>query len=212
MKVFLNNDQLDPDVADALYELSNVGIGKATNALGKMISERITIQTPKITPTKTDVTKLIEQYKGKLAMGVLMRLAENLSGAVLIVVEREFMTELVNRLTGGSYSEEQLLSDEDCRSVVQEVTNIMAASYMSAIGAYTGLRIFLTPVMVGVEKLEDLIAYPVEKMSLDPKNCICIDTRFMVQDSHDIPHTSEGNIIVFPDDASINTLMKALMG
>lgn len=212
MKVFLNNDQLDPDVADALYELSNVGIGKATNALGKMISERITIQTPKITPTKTDVTKLIEQYKGKLAMGVLMRLAENLSGAVLIVVEREFMTELVNRLTGGSYSEEQLLSDEDCRSVVQEVTNIMAASYMSAIGAYTGLRIFLTPVMVGVEKLEDLIAFPVEKMSLDPKNCICIDTRFMVQDSHDIPHTSEGNIIVFPDDASINTLMKALMG
>lgn len=211
MKLFQNDNQLDPDVADALSELSNVGMGKATNALGKMMGKRITIQTPVITPTKTDIKKLVEKFQGKLSMGIVMRLGDNLRGVVLIIIDQKFMHDLVDTLTGVPYTDQQMLEDEDSLSVIKEVANIMAASFMTAISSYTGLRIYLTPVMVGVDIVEDLISYPVEKMYVNPQNCICIDTSFMVQGKKVEPHKCQGNIVIFPDDASLEVLVGKLI-
>ncbi len=214
MELFQNNKDLNPDVADALYELSNVGVGKATNALGKMTGERITIQTPVISPAKMDIKNLIGSYRGRISMGIVMRMGPKLGGAVLIIIDQKFMRELVCKLTGKKYTDQQLMKDEDSLSVIKEVSNIMASSFMTAISSYTGLRIFLTPVMVGVEQVGDLIAYPVEKMDLNPQNCICINTSFSVQGKGkgaQAAHKCQGNIVIFPDDKSIQTMVDALL-
>jgi chemotaxis protein CheC len=212
MKPFQKDNQLNPDVADALYELSNVGIGKATTALSKMIDERITIQTPVIMPTKTDIRKLVKSYHGKLSMGIVMRLGENLGGVVLVLIDQKFMKDLVNKLTGTQYTDEQMLKNEESLSAIKEVANIMAASYMTAISSYTGLRIYLTPVMVGVDIVDALIAYPIEKMYVNPKNCICINTSFMVQGKETKnTFTCQGNIVIFPDDSSLQVLVDSMM-
>ena len=104
-----------------------------------------------------------------------------------------------------------MLEEEESLSVIKEVANIMGASFMTAISSYTGLRIYLTPVLVGVENVNDLVAYPVEKLSLDPQNCICINTSFTVQGEGVEAHACQGNVVIFPDDKSIQTMVAGLL-
>ncbi len=203
--------QLDPDVEDALYELGNVGMGQATSALGNMIGGRITITTPKVNPVQTDLTKLVANYEDKVSLGILMSLDQKLHGMMLIIIDRQFMTNLVLKLTGEGCPEEKLLEDDFCRSVIQEVANIMASSYMSALGAYTGLRVYLSPVVAGVDAVDKLVEYPVQKMSLDPKNCFCVDTSFTVRYEQDPESVYQGSIVLFPDDESIDVLTSAML-
>lgn len=201
--------QYDQDEADALCELCNVGIGKATNALGKMINERITIQTPKLFEVSKNASDIMKDYNDKVAMGIIMKLKSTLGGAVLIIIAEKFISQLIETLTGVM---EKDAPKEDYMSVVQEVANVMSASYMTAIGSYTGLRIYLTPVKAGLEKVSDLVMYPVEKMSLDIDASICIGTSFVVQGADSKPENCDGYIIIFPDDKSIDILMKAMLG
>lgn len=210
MKAFDPKKGIDPALADALYELGNVGVGKATSALGKMTGQRVTIGVPKILAASSDIEELSGVDPDTVIMGILMRLEKNLGGAVMILVDNVFMSNLVYKLTGKHYPDEELLEDEDSLSAIQEVANIMAASYMTAIGAYTGLRIYLTPVMVGIDMAAALLAYPIAELCLSNDEVICIDVSFHMSGDDDLTGECDGRIVMLPDVQSLQLLADGL--
>lgn len=210
MRRISSDGKLDPEVADTLYELGNVGVGKATSALGNMMGQRITIETPQVFSVSSDMGTIAGLAPDTIVMGIMMRLAENLGGVVMILLNKDFMTDLVYKLSGVHYSDDELIEDENSLSVIQEVANIMAASYMNAIGAYAGIRFYLTPVMVGVDMVQALISYPIAQMSLSEENIICIDTSFNVKEGESLIENCDGRIIMLPDDNSLRIIMEAL--
>lgn len=87
MKLFRNKNTIDNDVADALSELSNVGVGKATGTLGSLIGERITLGTPRILPVNAGLDTIAGSDADKLAVGIIMRLTQSLGGIVLVLLD-----------------------------------------------------------------------------------------------------------------------------
>ncbi len=210
MKLFDQEGILDADVMDALYELGNVGVGMASVALGKILGMRVSIDPPKVQPAGADISALIPDEPDKVAVGILMSMENTLSGAVLFLVEKEFITQAVAKMTGTLYDDVSLLEEEESLSAVQELANIMAAAYMKAFGSYSGLRIYLAPVMVGVDMIGALVSYPLAQLSMENGRIICIDTSFSLVGEENQPMQNASHILMLPDESSIEKLMQSL--
>lgn len=211
MKMFHNNRMIDLEAADALGEISNVGFGKVTSTLGGFLGERITLCAPRVLSLRTDLDAVEKGIEiDQVVVGILMRLTKTLNGIVLILVEPSFISDLVEKMTSVRYTGDQLLRDEDSLSAVQELANIMAASYMNAVGSYTRIRIYLTPMMVGMDMAGALISYPLAEMSMNGENVICIDSSFSSYSTGEKSKKQKGRMLILPDEASAQKIIDAL--
>lgn len=210
MVVFNQEGKLHEDVVDALYELGNVGMGMASIALGKILGVRVVIQPPTVMSVDSDVSAVIPDAQDEVAVGILMAMEQTFGGAVLFIVDRIFIEDAVASMTGRHLQGIEMIEDEESLSAVQELANIMAAACMKAIGSYTGVKIFLSPVMVGVDMVGALVAFPVAQLSLKCSKAICVDTRFSLMDAQGNRSADAGRIIMMPDEESVTRLMEAL--
>lgn len=205
---YVFNGKVDPDIADTLYELSNVGVGMASIALGKMLGVSISIGIPSVVPVEVNIDAIVRDDPEKIAIGIIMSLERTLSGAVLFLIDSLFLTELIQKLIGKELFGDELVEDEDSLSAISEVANIMGASYMKAIGSYTGIRIYLSPVMVGVDMIGALISYPIAELGINNADAICVDTSFAVMGEQQ--QKTVGRVIMFPNESSVSQIIEAL--
>ena len=95
-------------------------------------------------------------------------------------------------------------------SALSELANIMAASCMKAIGDYSKIRIFLSPVMIGVDMAGALISFPIAQTELKCEKAVSIDTSFALTNSDGDVVQNVGRVIIMPDEKSVVSLMDAL--
>lgn len=205
---YIQNGEINPDIADALYELGNVGVGMASAALSELLGAGVSIGIPRVAAWSA-IPLIAPDERDDFAVGVLMSLQKTLGGAVLFVIDSGFLTELVRKLTGLERSGFGLVEDEESLSAICEAANIMAASYMKALGAYTGIRIYLSPVMAGADTVEGLIGYAAEQLAeRDAAGSVCVETGFSV--ANGTGGGSAGRVIMFPDESSVEKIVGAL--
>lgn len=209
MKIF-DDEKLNPDVADALYELNNVGAGQASIALSKMMGMSLSIGRPKVMRGKLSELPLTGSDPGKIDMGILMTMEKTFGGVVLFVLDKRFLSDLFLKLTGVRYDADQMLRDEESLSATREIANIIAAAYTKAIGAYTGMRLFLSPAMVGMDQVGSLMSFAASHYNISNDMVICVDTSFCAADAGTEPEAYASRIIMLPDDRSVEEMMIAL--
>lgn len=207
---YIYNGKIDPEIQDALAELGNVGVGLASVALEKMLGTGIAIGIPRVTPAAENIEAIVADDPEKVGIGILMSLESEITGSVLFVIDSEFMSMLVGKLVSKELHGEELVEDIDSLSAIQEIGNIMAASYMKSLGTYTGIDIYLAPVMVGVDMIGALISYPLALLGISSSETVCIDTSFSLMS--DDNRKSVGRVLMFPDENSLNRIIDALNG
>jgi len=193
-----------------LSELGNVGVGKAAKILGDLLGKRVILHTPRVLSLQNNLNLVADIEPERLMVGILMRLTNNLGGMVLILIDVDCVLDMEEKITGVRYTPQQLTEDELALSIVQEMANMMAASYMNAIGEYTGLRIYLTPTMVGVDMAAALLSYPLAEMSMSGENVICIDSCFYAETGKEKAEHHEGRMLILPDEESAHKLIEAM--
>ena len=210
MKLFHDNQEINTDATDELSELGNVGVGKAAKILGDLLGKRVILHTPRVLSLQNNLNLVADIEPERLMVGILMRLTNNLGGMVLILIDVDCVLDMEEKITGVRYTAQQLTEDELALSIVQEMANMMAASYMNAIGEYTGLRIYLTPTMVGVDMAAALLSYPLAEMSMSDENVICIDSCFYAETGKEKAEHHEGRMLILPDEESAHKLIEAM--
>jgi chemotaxis protein CheC len=210
MKLFHDNQEINTDATDVLSELGNVGVGKAAKILGDLLGKRVILHTPRVLSLQNNLNLVADIEPERLMVGILMRLTNNLGGMVLILIDVDCVLDMEEKITGVRYTPQQLTEDELALSIVQEMANMMAASYMNAIGEYTGVRIYLTPTMVGVDMAAALLSYPLAEMSMSGENVICIDSCFYAETGKEKAEHHEGRMLILPDEESAHKLIEAM--
>ena len=210
MKLFHDNQEINTDATDVLSELGNVGVGKAAKILGDLLGKRVILHTPRVLSLQNNLNLVADIEPERLMVGILMRLTNNLGGMVLILIDVDCVLDMEEKITGVRYTPQQLTEDELALSIVQEMANMMSASYMNAIGEYTGLRIYLTPTMVGVDMAAALLSYPLAEMSMSGENVICIDSCFYAETGKEKAEHHEGRMLILPDEESAHKLIEAM--
>ena len=157
--VINNYEDLNEMQLDALCEIGNIGSGNAASSLSNMLGRPVDIAVPSV--KFLDYDTVVNKLGGpeQLLVGLLLSLSGDVTGMIMFLLQKEFAAMVINTLMGTEINENFEI-DEMSGSAIQEVGNIMAASYAGAINALTGLEINISVPSLSVDMAGSILSVP----------------------------------------------------
>ena len=198
-------DKLNDMHIDALREIGNIGSGNAASALSTMLCCPVNISVP--TVQVLDYNDAVEQMGGpeQMIVGSLISLEGDVQGMILFLLQKNFTSMMSKTLLCAEEAPEMESIDEMGYSVIQEVANIMAASYLNAIGSLTGLTIGMSTPSLCIDMLGAILSVPAIYYANISDKIIYIQDEFS---GHDFRAPS--HILLIPDMDSLKNIMGKL--
>ena len=198
-------EDLDEMQLDALREIGNIGSGNAASALSTMLCCPVNISVP--TVQVLDYNDAVEQMGGpeQMIVGSLISLEGDVQGMILFLLQKNFSSMMIKTLLCAEEAPEMESIDEMGYSVIQEVANIMAASYLNAIGSLTGLTIGMSTPSLCIDMLGAILSVPAIYYANISDKIIYIQDEFS---GHDFRAPS--HILLIPDMDSLKNIMGKL--
>ncbi len=155
----VNYEDLNEMQRDALKEIGNIGSGNAASALSSMLGKPVDIAVPSV--KFLDYQTVVSKLGGpeQLLAGLLFSLSGEVTGMIMFLLQKEFANMVVSTLLG-TEAENNISGDEMSESAIREVGNIMAASYVNAINALTGLDINISVPSLAVDMAGSILSVP----------------------------------------------------
>lgn len=210
MNIFDVDGELKESVADVLYELGNVGVGTAIMTIGNIRNLEIKIGTPSVITMKSDIFSEIEYDPDQVMVGVATKMSDTLDGSILFMLSREFVRNTVYQMTDEHYSDQELLENEDSVSALQEMINYMTAGYAKVIGSYLGMPVYISSASVGIDKAQNIIQEVVQNAPGKIDRIACVNTRFTVIGENGTKTDEAGQVLIIPDEVSINKFIEIM--
>jgi len=188
---------------DVLKEIANIGAGNATTALSKMLSTKVDMKVPCI--QFMEFKELAEGIGGaeNLVVGILLTLDTGIEGMMMFVLESDSAEAIVNLLMGKSGKLDEF-SEMDL-SALQEIGNIIAGSYLSAISAFTNMTITASVPYLSIDMAGAILSVPAIEFSKISDKALLIETEFGDKDT-----IINGYFILIPTLDAFTTIFSAL--
>lgn len=198
-----NYDELSDMHIDALREIGNIGSGNAASSLAMMLSDQIDISVPVV--RILDYEQVMEQLGGpeQMIVGLLLCLDGDVNGMIMFLLHQNFANTLLASLIGEADVGGTV--DEMSYSALQEVANIMAASYVNAIADLTGFTINVSVPSMCVDMLGAILSVPAIQYANISDKMIFIEDKFSGENL-DTPN----HILLIPDVESLGKIMDRL--
>jgi chemotaxis protein CheC len=188
---------------DALREIGNIGSGNAASSLAMMLSDQIDISVPVV--RILDYEQVMEQLGGpeQMIVGLLLCLDGDVNGMIMFLLHQNFANTLLASLIGEADVGGTV--DEMSYSALQEVANIMAASYVNAIADLTGFTINVSVPSMCVDMLGAILSVPAIHYANISDKMIFIEDKFHGKDLN-----APNHILLIPDVESLDKIMTSL--
>lgn len=147
---------------DALNELGNIGAGNAATALSQMMNNvtiRLSVTTVRLI-SASEACGYIRDSSPDQMVGVYLDIVGDIRGRMLFLLHRESVDSLVSAMMGGM--DVSMIPDEMKSSAMQEVGNIITASYINSLSTMTGLTIDESVPTVIIDTIEHILAAAIE--------------------------------------------------
>ena len=162
----------------ALREVVNIGVGNAVTSLSKMISKEIKIEVPGL---KVELIEKVPDIAGgadTIVSGVIMHVTGDVQGYIMMMLPREATETICKIIT--NEDDVDIMSPLN-QSLIEEVGNILAGSYVSSLSNFLGLDIKLSPPMQTFDMLGAIIDHILIEMSEKAEHALIFDTLFMIE-------------------------------
>ena len=188
---------------DALREIGNIGSGNAASSLAMMLSDQIDISVPVV--RILDYEQVMDELGGpeQMIVGLLLCLDGDVNGMIMFLLHQNFANTLLASLIGEADVGGTV--DEMSYSALQEVANIMAASYVNAIADLTGFTINVSVPSMCVDMLGAILSVPAIHYANISDKMIFIEDKFSGENL-DTPN----HILLIPDVESLDKIMTSL--
>ena len=192
---------------DALREIGNIGSGNAASSLAMMLAVQVDISVPVV--RILDYEQVMDELGGpeQMIVGLLLCLDGDVNGMIMFLLHQEFANKLLESLLGedppdvGAQGE----INEMAYSALQEVANIMAASYVNAIADLTGFTINVSVPSMCVDMLGAILSVPAIHYANISDKMIFIEDKF-----HGKELDAPNHILLIPDVESLDKIMSSL--
>jgi chemotaxis protein CheC len=184
---------------DALGELANIGSGTAAGALSSMIGLPVDVSVPNARALSladaVDAAGPAEQRVTAVALPVI----GDLEGIVLMIFSAEDAARLCSVLGVDADTEMGL-------SALNEIGNIVGASYLRALGATTGQEIEPGPPQAATDMLGALVSSILAAFADTADMALLLDSALRVEGGND----ASISFILVPSTASVRGLLAKL--
>lgn len=198
-------ENLDSWQLDVLREVGNIGAGNAATALAKMLDRKIDMMVPQIRVMTLGEVGDVLGNADSMVVGIMLGVQGDISGSMMFVLDIDSAQRLANLLMMRPLDSEFDLQDEMSTSALQEIGNILAGSYLSALSALTSLNIMPDVPSLAIDMAGAILAVPAIELSQASDTVIYIENEF--KDGED---SVIGDLFLIPDESSYGKLLKAL--
>ncbi len=200
----MNMENLSNLQKSALKEIGNIGAGNAASALSQMVGRKIEMSVPEISFISTDQIQETIQNKTNIGVGIYTKVYGDINGKILMYFEKKNALQLIDILMCRETGTTKAIEGME-ESAIKEVGNILASSYLSAIGEFTKLKLMPSIPNILVDNLPEIVIYVSKKFQEVLENALWIETEFI-----DSPNRISGNFYLLPDDKALNVILKSL--
>lgn len=186
---------------DALREIANIGMGKASSALADMLGTTVLISVPQAIGVPIGNLVNVLRNPEQVTVGIYLQVHGDVQGHAAFI----FAVESAHRLAGTLLGIENVSIDEVSASALMEVGNIMLSSYLTAIGDFTGLTVFPSPPVMAMDMGCAILNTIIAVMGQVDDYAVTIAT-----DLYDPSGLVSGTFVFIPEPGGIHHILKAV--
>ena len=195
---------------DTLKEIGNIGAGNAATALSLLVNKPVMMSVPSVKIATFDETMELAGGADNVVASVYMRIEGDINGNMYFILSLSHATRFVNQMTGSNqFSFDHSFDDEISLSALTELGNILSGSYLSALSDFTGMKIYPSVPLLGIDMVGSLLGYGLLEFSQVGDYAIIIDTDLTESDSKEEKDVN-GHFFLLPDPESFDTLFSTL--
>ena len=184
---------------DALRELANIGSGTAATALSGMLGQPVDISVPN--PLLLPLNDAVEAVGAAEAevTGVVIGIVGDMEATVLMLFTPETAAVLCPMLGVEPGTEIAL-------SALQEIGNVLGASYTGALGTMTGLQLEPVPPQAATDMLGSIVSSVLLAPGEDRDAVLLLDSDLTVEGGEEC----SPSFMFIPSDGGVNELLARL--
>ncbi|WP_078554644.1 chemotaxis protein CheC [Bacillus alkalicellulosilyticus] len=204
---FLEN--IKPYHLDVLKEVGNIGAGNAATALSKLLNHFVDMNVPAVRIVSfQEITELLGGADNVVA-AVFLRIEGDAPGNMFFMLSVDEAEKLIQKLTRqDNFQLTHPPFDEIGLSALQEVGNILAGSYLSALADFTGLNLQPTVPGLSIDMAGAILGYGLLEFSQIGDYAIVIDTK--INKEYKTKQDATGHFFLLPDPDSFERIFASL--
>lgn len=196
-------DGLDDLQYDVLKEIGNIGAGNATTALAKLINMKIDMSVPRVALVPFKELSEIIGSEEMILVGILLQLEGDVKGMMMFLLHEESAHHLVNSLMGNPLDRQEPYSEMEL-SALNEIGNIIAGAYLSALSGLTNLTITASVPSLAIDMAGALLSVPAIEFGKIGDKVLLIQTQFGEDDF------VNGYFLMIPELDSYDVILSSL--
>ncbi|MDW0115712.1 chemotaxis protein CheC [Sporosarcina thermotolerans] len=192
---------------DVLKEIGSIGAAHAATSLSQLLDKKIEMLVPNVSFVSFDEMFDLAGGSERIVVGILQKIEGDLSGNMFYLLPLDSANQLTKRLVGEtSIDFHNSTISELAISAMQEVGNILAGSYLSALSDFTQLKIQPTVPSLSVDMVGAIISFGLIELSHYYDEAIVIDTQIIVEGSSSV----DGHFFLLPNPEAYISLFRSL--
>ncbi|MCT4663106.1 MAG: chemotaxis protein CheC [Tissierellales bacterium] len=190
-------------LVDVLKEIGNIGAGNAATALAKMIDKKVDMLVPQVKIIDIEEVQDILGGAEMPVAGIYFQMTGEVEGNMMFLLDIESANNLIPMIFQREKETDEL--DAMDISVLSEVGNILAASYMNSLSKLTNLTLNISVPSVSIDMVGAILSVPAIQFGQFSDKLLFIETEF-VEDEKEVT----GDFFLLPDIESFDKILRAL--
>lgn len=189
---------------DIIKEVSNVGAGNGATALAQLLKRKISMSVPRVHVSNiSDVTKVLDEEEEQV-VALYLRVEGVAPANMLFQMSLKDAYSLIDMMLNRSIGYTKEL-DRFNQSVIEEMANIVAGSFLAALYDFTKISFNPSPPALAVDMAGALLNTVLLHYGFEGDTALMIDTEFKEQD-----RLLNGKFFLLPDPGSLEKILNAL--
>jgi chemotaxis protein CheC len=198
---------------DILKEIGNIGSGNAVTALAKLTGKKVDMQVPKVKILEFKQVSSVLGNPEDLVFGILVNFSGDIKGIMMFIMQLDSARALIDNMIGfmtGSSNTRNLQFTEIDLSALEEIGNIMASSYLGALGGLIGKRVVPSVPSLAKDMAAAILSVPAIAFGSYADHVLFIESVFGGDESDGSNSKQTGYFILVPELDSFNEILKSL--
>lgn len=192
------------DQLDSLTEAGNIGAGNAATALSVLLKKPIDMSIAKVNIKSISELGSVLGSEENYIAAMLIEVYGELNAMLILSFELESAHRLVDIILENDNDQKDTFDELDY-SVLCETGNILAGSYLNALGTLTRLELTHSVPQMALDMAAAILSYPAAEFSTEDNAMMFIETKFT-----DNEKLVNGTYILVLDKAGFESIINAL--
>ncbi len=186
---------------DALREIANIGMGKASSALADLISTTVLISVPQAVCVPINELPQVLRDPEQVTAGIYLQVTGDVPGHATFIFEVNSAHRLAQMLLGMP----EVTLDDVSASALMEIGNIMLSAYLTAISDFTNLQLLPSPPVMAVDMGCAILSAVISNMQNLDDYAVTIAT-----DIYDPDGLISGTFVFLPEPGGIQRILQSI--